>query len=214
MKQRFDELLPWYVNGTLSEQDRAWVDEYLSAHPESRAELEWYRSLAHKLHESAPAVPETIGLARTLTLIRGDRPTTSERVSGLLNRLGLGSLLEAMGPRPGLALAGVALVAVQGVAIVGLMRSADDSAAELRSLRATVTDEGPLLRLNFAPDAKEADIRLLLVSVGGRVVGGPSQLGDWYVAVPKGQEEAAARKLGGQPGVQAAVLVPGLPPRE
>ena len=33
MKSRFDELLPFYVNGTLDDTDRAWVDDYLREHP-------------------------------------------------------------------------------------------------------------------------------------------------------------------------------------
>ena len=33
---RFDELLPFYVNGTLSATDRAWVDGYLDEHPTAR----------------------------------------------------------------------------------------------------------------------------------------------------------------------------------
>ena len=37
MKARFDELLPFYANGTLSAADRAWVDDYLHAHPSASA---------------------------------------------------------------------------------------------------------------------------------------------------------------------------------
>lgn len=205
MKERFDELLPWYANGTLNDEERAWVDRYLAEHPESRAELDWYRSLSHKLRETAPAVPETIGLAKAMTLIRGDRPTLAERVS---------AFFAGFGMRPAVALAGLAIVAVQGGIIFNLMQSSRDDAAELRSLRATVTDEGPVLKVNFSPQAREADIRLLLVSINGRLTGGPGQLGDWYVAVPKGQEAAAADKLKGQPIVLAVELAPGVPPRE
>ena len=39
MSERLTELLPWYVNGTLAENDRRWVDEYLAEHPEARGEL-------------------------------------------------------------------------------------------------------------------------------------------------------------------------------
>ena len=44
---RFDELLPWYVNGTLSDEDRAWVERHLAEHPDARAELDWYQSLQY-----------------------------------------------------------------------------------------------------------------------------------------------------------------------
>jgi hypothetical protein len=206
MKERFDELLPWYVNGSIGAEDRAFVEQYMTEHPEARDELSWYRSLATKMQEAAPAVPETIGLAKAMTLIRGDQPSLVERVSGFF-----GSVL---GMRPAIALAGLAIFAVQGGVILNMMSTARDDATELRSLRASVSHDRPMLKLNFAPDAKEAEIRLLLMSVQGRLAGGPGQLGDYYVTVPEGKEQAAADQLKGNPIVQAVSLAPGLPPRE
>lgn len=205
MKQRFDELLPWYANGTLGDEDRAYVERYLEEHPESRAELEWYRSLARRLHEAAPAVPETLGLAKAMTLIRGDRPTLAERISAFFASLGM---------RPATAFAGLAVFAVQGAVILNLMQAHEDDASEIRALRATAVEDGPLLKLNFTPDAKEAEIRHLLVSVQGRLIGGPGQLGDYYVAVPRGKETAMAEQVKGNRIVAAVSLAPGLPPRE
>ena len=205
MKQRFDELLPWYANGTLGDEDRAWVEKYLEAHPESRAELEWYRSLSQRLQDSAPAVPETIGLAKAMTLIRGDRPTFAERISAFFAALGL---------RPATAFAGLAIFAVQGGVILNMMSAAREDASEIRALRASTVTDGPMLKLNFAPDAQEAQIRHLLMSVQGRLAGGPGQLGDYYVIVPRGQEAAVAEQLKDNPIVSAVSLAPGLPPRE
>jgi hypothetical protein len=206
MRDRFDELLPWYVNGSISAEDRAFVDRYLAEHPEAAAELDWHRSLVTRMQETAPAVPETLGLAKAMTLIRGDRPTIAERVSGFFS--------SVIGMRPAMALAGVAIFAVQGGVILNLMSSARDDASELRSLRATVTEDRPVLKLNFAPDAREAEIRHLLVSVQGRLAAGPGQLGDYYVIVPAGREAAVAEELKANKIVQAVSVEPGLPPRE
>lgn len=205
MKQRFDELLPWYANGTLGDEDRAWVEKYLEEHPQARAELDWYRSLSQKLRDGAPAVPETIGLAKAMTLIRGDRPTFSERVSAFFAGLGM---------RPATAFAGLAIFAVQGGVILNMMDAAREDASEIRALRASVVEEGPMLKLNFAPDAKEAEIRHLLMSVQGRLAGGPGQLGDYFVIVPRGKEAVIAEQLKSNPIVAAVSLAPGLPPRE
>jgi hypothetical protein len=205
MKQRFDELLPWYANGTLDDADRAWVDQYLAEHSEARAELDWYRSLSRRLLDSAPAVPETLGLAKAMTLIRGDRPTFSERVS---------AFFAALGVRPVAAFAGLTIFAVQGGLILNMVNSAREDASEIRALRASTTDEGPMLKLNFAPDAKEAEIRHLLMSVQGRLAGGPGQLGDYFVVVPRGKEAAIADQIKSNPIVSAVSLAPGLPPRE
>jgi hypothetical protein len=71
-----------------------------------------------------------------------------------------------------------------------------------------------MLKISFAPDAKETDIRMLLVQVNGVLAGGPGQLGDYYVRVPAGSEAAALAQVQRTPIVQAAALAPGVPPRE
>jgi hypothetical protein len=205
MNERFDELLPWYVNGSLGAEDSAWVERYLVEHPEARGELDWYRSLSARIQDNAPAVPATIGLAKAMTLIRGDRPTLSERITAFFGALGM---------RPATAFAGLAIVAVQGGFILNLLNTTREDAVEIRALKATTTDDRPMLKLNFAPDAKEAEIRHLLMGVQGHLAGGPGQLGDYFVVVPAGREAAIAEQLKANPIVQAVTLAPGLPPRE
>lgn len=203
--ERFAELLPWYVNGSLEAADRTWVDSYLAEHPDARAELAWYQSLQTRIHETVPAVPATIGLSRAMNLIRGDRPTISERITAVLSMFNL---------RPVMALGLLAIVVVQGGVIANMMSQAQEGAVEMRASRAKAVEEGPLVKVNFAPDAKESDIRLLLVSVQGTLTGGPGQLGDYYVRVPAGKEAQAAAKLKDKAIVQAVELAPGIPPHD
>ena len=203
--KRFEELLPWYANGSLGSEDRAWVEAYLAQNPEARSELDWYRSLQMRVRENAPAVPATIGLARAMRLIQGDRPTLAERIGAFFGNLGM---------RPSFALAGLALVAVQGGVILNLLNNARENADEIRALHAVRVEEGPMLKISFAPDAKEADIRMLVVQVQGELAGGPGQLGDYYLRVPAGSEASALSKVQAAPIVQAASLAPGVPPRE
>jgi hypothetical protein len=204
--ERFAELLPWYVNGSLDASDRAWVDDYLAKHPEARSELTWFRSLQSRIQETVPAVPATIGLARAMHLIQGDRPTLVERFSSVLSLFSL---------RPALALGMLAVIVVQGGVIASMMLQAHDQAAEeMRALNAKTVEEGPLVKINFAPDARESDIRMLLVSIQGTLAGGPGQLGDYYVRVPPGKEAEAAAKLKERSIVQAVELAPGLPPHD
>lgn len=205
MKERFEELLPWYANGSLGAEDRAWVDAYIEQHPEARSELDWYRSLQARVQENAPTVPATIGLARTMRLIQGDRPTLAERISAFFGNLGI---------RPSYALGALAVVAVQSGVIVNLLGNARDSADEIRALHAVRVEEGPMLKISFAPDAKETDIRMLVVQIHGELAGGPGQLGDYYLRVPAGSEAAALARVQAAPIVQAAALAPGVPPRE
>ena len=205
MNERFEELLPWYVNGSLGPEDRAFVEAWLEQHPEARGELDWYRSLQRRVQENAPAVPATIGLAKAMRLIQGDRPTFGERVAAFFGNLGI---------RPAYAMAALAIVAVQGGVIVNLLSGARDDADQIRTLRAVRVEEGPLLKLSFTPDAKETDIRMLVVQVHGELAGGPGQLGDYYLRVPAGSEKAALARAQSSTIVQAASLAPGVPPRE
>lgn len=204
-KQRFEELLPWYANGSLGAEDHAWVDAYLAQNPDARSELEWFRSLQARVRENVPAVPATIGLARAMRLIQGDRPTLAERIAAFFGNFGM---------RPSYVVAGLALVAVQGGVILNLLGNVRESENEIRALHAVRVEEAPMLKISFAPDAREADIRLLMVQVQGELAGGPGQLGDYYLRVPAGTESAALARVQGAPIVQAASLAPGVPPRE
>ena len=73
MRQRFVDLAPWYVNGTLPAADRAWVDAYVRSHAEARAELDWYASLQQEIRAGAPDASPDAGLERLLDLVRLER---------------------------------------------------------------------------------------------------------------------------------------------
>jgi hypothetical protein len=216
MKSRFDELLPFYVNGTLEESDRAWVDEYLREHPKSAAELQWYRTLQDTMQRDAPAVSAEVGLDQVMARIRGERaparaaakptePSFGERVRGWLAALAPQPLL-----RPALAGA-LAVVVVQGIVIANL--ATPDNSTEMRTVKPTVVDPGPFLKVNFKADAREADIRMLLVEVNGSLAGGPGQLGDWYVRIPEARIAAAADQVKASPIVDGVARVDALPER-
>jgi hypothetical protein len=207
MNLRFQELLPFYVNGTLQGDERAWMEQQLAEHADARAELDACRALQSRVAHSLPDVPDTLGLDRVMTRIRGDQPGWLDRLAALL---GLSS-----GLRPATAFAGLAVIAVvQAGVIVSLVAGPgdEDAGAGLRTPKASAVHDGPLLKVNFAPDAKEAEIRHLLVSVQGRLAGGPGQLGDYYIAVPAGREAALVGEVRRSAIVQGVTLAPGLPP--
>jgi hypothetical protein len=217
MKPRFDELLPFYANGSLAADDRAWVDDYLRAHPAARAELQWYESLQTRLREDVPAVSSEIGMERALRRIRADRSASQgareAAASSSLDRLRtwLAGLLPQPMLRPAFAGA-MAVVALQTVVIATLVVERDDS-SEIRALRASVVEKGPYLKVNFKADARETDIRLLLVAVHGSLAAGPGQLGDYYVRVPEQQLPASSEKLAASAIVDAVAVVDALPAR-
>lgn len=220
MRDRFEELLPWYANGTLNETDRAWVDEYLRTHPSAAGQLRWYESLQARLREDAPQVSNEIGLDRALARIRAEGPTPRAATSGRQSRGSwfdtLRDWFAALTPQPMLrpALAGLAVLAVvQGIVIGQLAGEADTT--EIRAMKpGGAAESGPLFKVNFKADAREVDIRLLLTQVQGELAGGPGQLGDWYVRVPADRFAAAESHLKGSAIVDGVAIVDAVPGRE
>ena len=207
MQRRFGELAPWHVNGTLAAGERAWVDDYVRTHPAAAAELEWYASLQKEMRADAPQVAPDIGLERLLHRVRLERRPVARAPQGGLTGL-LGSIREFVGGlvmRPAFAYAATALVVAQ-TALIGTLvfeqQATEREYAEYRSI-ATAPASGSLLRVSFRPDTKEIDIRTALVEIGGTLVGGPGQLGEYLVRVPADRVEAAAVKLRANAAVEA-----------
>ena len=217
MKERFDELLPFYVNETLDDAEREWVDAYLREHPKSVGELQWYRTLQETMQRDAPAVAAEVGLDKAMARIRAERAPTRAPAQAAQPTLGgrVRGWLAALAPQPLLrpALAGaLAVVVVQGIVIANLATQGDDT-SEIRATRPTVTEPGPFLKVNFKADAREADIRMLLVEINGSLAGGPGQLGDWYVRIPEARIAAAADTVKASPIVDGVARVDALPER-
>ena len=218
MKSKFDELLPFYVNGTLADADRALVEDWLREHPKAAAELGWYQSLQTRRREDVPAVSSEVGLERALKRIRTEGPAPEHARRATLPPSLLAHVREwfaSLLPQPMLkpAFAGaLAVVALQAVVIVQLLGERDD-VSEIRAVQGSVADKGPYLKVNFKADAREADIRLLLVEVNGSLAAGPGQLGDYYVRIPEAQLAAVTGQLKASGIVDAVAVVDALPPR-
>lgn len=206
MHERFEELLPWYVNGTLGATEREWVEGYLHSYPDAGSELRWHQFLQSGLKENAPVVSPDIGLDEALGRIRQERraraPDWMERVRGFFSSFRL---------TPAMATA-LGIIVLQAAVITSLLpTSLQPNYAEVRSAGRPDTTEGPLLRVNFKPDAKESEMRLLLISVGGTLVAGPGQLGDYFVRVPTDKINQALDKLTASGLVDAVDVAQTLP---
>jgi hypothetical protein len=220
MKPRFDELLPFYANGTLTGEDRAFVESWLREHPSARAELQWYETLQQRLRADVPAVSSEIGLERTMQRIRNERaaaapaaparpaPSPFERLRGWLATLVPQPMLK---PAFGAALAVVVIQA----GVIGSLLANHEEASEMRAIKPApgVVEQGPYLKLNFRPEAREADIRMLLVQIHGALAAGPGQLGDYYVRVIGADPQALLAQVAASPVVESASVVDGLPER-
>jgi len=210
MKTRFDELLAFYVNGTLGDADRVWIESYLREHPLAEGELHWLRAIQTTVQAEAVQASSEVGLERVMQRIHAEHraapPAGAHRLRDWWARL-----LSPPALRPILAGA-LAVVALQAVVISSLVDERGQT-SPIRTVPSDVTEPGPFVKLNFKPDAREADIRMLLIDVQASLAAGPGQLGDYYLRVPATQVADVTRRLEASAIVDGVSVVDALPAR-
>ena len=199
--QRFSELLPFYVNDTLNQDELAWMESYLASHPELKNEKRFVERLAKLSQETASPIPEQERLERFLNQWREERPSPS-----LLQRVK--AWLQGPIRMPAPVLAAVAMLVVAQSVIIGSLMSDFGQEAASRGGRADCI-ASPRIRVVFNPDAKHLEIVLLLRKLEMTVQEGPSEIGEFWLTAPKGRlvEEAQAM-LRSSAVVEEAVIAP------
>lgn len=187
MHERFEQLLPFYVNGTLSPADRAWVEAFLREHPEAQASVRFDTQMRRTLASSAADVSPEVGLARTLARIRGERSAPGRERSWWQWFLG------ERGFSPAFAVA-CALIAVQAV-VIGMLFNAqpDADALRYRAAQKGSAAQSALVQVEFVPSATEGEVRALIAAAGGWMVAGPGTNGEYTIRVPLERAEAATQ---------------------
>ncbi len=209
------ELLPWLATATLDAAERERVEAHLDGCPGCRAELERCeaeRAAVRTARDLAPA-PHPAQLARLFDRIeRGE--LDDEELGEVVARPPRRSLL-ARTPR-----AVRWLIAAQIAAFAGLglwaLRADEAASPGFRTLSAGQESSAPArLRVVFAAEATESEIRALLLAAGLEIVGGPSPLGAYALAPrPGGDPRAALATLRSDPRVRFAEPVAGAPERD
>jgi anti-sigma factor RsiW len=178
-----DETVVAYVRGRLSVDEARRLEAEAASRPELAAEIALVRGIVGSFDaEAASPAPGELGwarLSRALDAEPARRP--------------------ARRPLWQLAAAAAAAVVVWQVAAVPLLTPPAEVGYQ------PVTEQpadAPVLRVAFAPDATESEIRALLREVGASVTGGPSAIGLWQL----GFADAAARDAG-LARLQAAPIV-------
>ncbi len=211
IRRQFDELLPWYVNGTLDEEGRRWIERQVASDPNLRAEIGWTESLQARMRESEPDFAPEQGFDRLIARIRHAEEHSLERKPAGREASTLAKLaqwLERFHLTPALAGA-AAVVAVQFGVIAMLLNQQGELKSEFEHFRSVNTGEvvtGPALEVVFKSDALERQIRETLVRIGGTLAGGPGQLGIYLVYVPENEIDSAKAMLEGNPIVEVVTV--------
>ncbi len=200
--ERVQEILPWYLNGTLAESDRAWVEQMLAADEAGlQDQLEFDRRLARAFEEQLAQVPADVGWAGLIRKVRADavQPGGSPArrdgaASGSwLQRLGR-LLAPVMSPQVGMALA--VLVAVQTIAIGVLVGERGDAGGDTVEYR-SAGDARPVtaIRALLNDSVTEKVLRAALTENGATIVDGPNPLGEYWIVTDARDPEVVARWL-------------------
>lgn len=176
-------LLPWLASGAIDSEDRRRVEAHLEACATCRAEAERCRVERARLRAEVGAAPAPHPAQLERLLARLDTDEGEDDDAGAAPPRRRRSLL-ARTPA-----AARWLIAAQLVALAGLgffaSRPAFVPGAAFRTLSApaAAAPARGALRVVFAPEASEAEVRALLLSVRAQIVAGPSALGVYTLAL-------------------------------
>jgi hypothetical protein len=186
------QLLPWYVNGTLSEDERSAAEVHLAQCQECSRELKQLKELESAVlgvAEQAPA-PSSAGLNRVLARIEvyeKERQRAHEKRFGGLTWLS-DAWTSWWQPTPNLARAVIAVQLLVILALAGMLslRKGPGGTGETAGGPAGVQrpQEVTQISVSFVDGVSERMIRETLLNIKGRIVDGPSVLGLYTVEVP------------------------------
>lgn len=191
-----DVLLPWFVNGTLDGDERAFVERHLEQCVRCQREVEWLREL-HLACIAAEADPGASNAARKLRR-RLMEPRDRDNAVAVLKRL-----WGRVRPWSHL-IAATELVVI--IALAAWVMLPGDSPALYRTLGAqgaNAVASGNLVVV-FDPATTEGELRRMLRDSGARIVDGPTQSNAYILDVPASRQEQAVKALRAE---RAAVLV-------
>lgn len=202
LHERVWSLLPWYVNGTLPQRERERVEAHLEVCRRCQEEERACRRTAETVQsagEVAPT-PHPVQLQRILTRIEeAEREEQAPRTLRWRLPSPFRSLVQATPvPLRGALVAQAAIILLlAGVLIWQKLHSGPagiPAPAVYRTLSDAPAARVPVLRLRvmFAPQATERQIRELLLDVRGELTAGPSPLGVYTIEVPVGRDSLQA----------------------
>tara|TARA_R110000850_G_scaffold16864_4_gene52279 strand:+ start:7546 stop:8238 length:693 start_codon:yes stop_codon:yes gene_type:complete len=213
-----ERMLPWQVNGTLSQADSERLQSHLRVCASCRRDLELESELASRVAVS-PVVdyaPQA-SLARLMKRIDAEaqkKPVASDP-PGLKRRT---QRRASFSMTAALAVQAAALAVIAVTVLWVATRPAP--VAEYRTLSAAPATLDARLQVVFTDTSTAEQIRSTLSSIGGHIVDGPSRAGVFLIEIesagtpPEAAEQAlqnAEKQLAGNPLVRYVAQVPGGP---
>lgn len=215
--EQFQQWLVLYVNGRLGEAECAWMDNYVLEHPNAATELKLERSLKETLQVGLPNLAPNHGLEAFMNRVRAENKVCHSQIHDKKSISVFNRFKEAVNGLildPKWAMV-VTLLLVQTGVITVLLSNRKmailSNQPEWRSVGENPQVKGPVLQITFKSTATEEEMRLLLIKIRGSVLGGPGQLGNYFVRVPDGRIEAAKQQVLGSSIIESVQILSELP---
>jgi anti-sigma factor RsiW len=188
-------LLPWYLNGTLREDERRQVDQHLSSCEACRAELDELAQLKVQLHEVYAAQSEPSTQIQQAVLTQVKLEASAKQAKSVTDPQWLNGLDDwfrsLFVARWAPALAVTLLVAQLGLLLWSMARLTPSDQVMTRGLGSPTVR----LRVVFQETASERQIRSLIQGMHGRIVDGPTSDGAYIMELAAGDQAAAQKKV-------------------
>ena len=212
-----------YIHDRLDAGERKDVEDLLSRDADARTEYEFLALVRDNLVVTAPHVEQRFAFDALMYRIRQQGlkvdPAAGAATAPKDNRLnpGPGYWASIVGWlfRPSLSYAVAASVLVAQVAVLAVYyqgSAGEGGFSELRNQPTVPPVAGPFIRASLKPDTKESDIRFLLISLGATIIGGPTQLGDYFIYVRPERTDWAAQQMRQSPITDQVNVIATLPP--
>jgi hypothetical protein len=194
--ERFDDLLPLYIRGSLSDEDVAWVDAQLAHSEQARFALGAERLIHSTIKAEDARLAESVSAdeaySRFLASIAPKPRTLLQKIGDQVEAL----LASISSPRWAAAMMMV-VVAQAGVITFGLSREEHRLDLVPKSIPSATVDT---LRVKFKEDVEQRQIQKTLSDIAVIVVYGPfPPTGEWWLASERlslDEMEAELKKSG------------------
>ena len=179
--QRFQALLPFYVNGTINDVDKTFVDAFLLDNPDASFQLELERYLLSAMHDPLPERSSDASLDKLLKAWHYELPTKvsfTDRIREMFKDWGLS---------PAFAVAAVVVV-IQSALLINQQSSIPDMSMGER-FRAMSGMDAPKqqIKLSISPKTQYGQVVQLIKDLGCRIQDGPTPSGALIISCPLGQ---------------------------
>ncbi len=171
-----EELLPWFVNETLSTEERHSVEQHLDTCPQCQQEIELLQKMRTHVKEIHTESPGEFGLNRLLSTVRNDR-TASEAPQQTSSQWW----------KTAFAIAASLIIFIQA----GLLIDTWYISKPMVPLSGP-QENGIVLQVSFTPTTTEAQIREVITAVHGRFIDGPSSLGIYRIRLDDTENSSKA----------------------